>query len=259
MELQIFTNDEFGQVRTIMKDGEPWFVGKDVAAALGYRTASEMVRMIKDADKGKHLVYTPGGNQTVIVINDSGLYNAAFRSKVPSAQKFRDWVTSEVLPQIRKTGGYIPIKEEDSEMDILSKAILIAQKTLAQKDALIAQQNKIIEDKDQTITKQKPLVDFAVQVADTTNLIDMKGMAKLLKDENITIGRTRLFDWLRNKKILMSDNTPYQNYIERGYFVVKESLIQLKNGNTKTSLTTYITGKGQIYIVNRIKKEYITS
>lgn len=258
MELQIFNNEEFGDIRTIMKDNEPWFVGKDVAAALGYKSIRDaLARHVDGEDKGVVKHDTLGGAQELIVINESGLYSLVLKSKLPSAKSFKRWVTSEVLPQIRKTGGYIPVKQEDSDLEIMSKAILIAQNTLAQKDALIAKQNEMIQQKDQTINQQKPLVDFATHVAKTDNLISMNDMAKLLCDNGIEIGRTRLFTWLRDNKYFLKDKSaPYQKYIDKGYFVVKESVLQLSSGRIKTTLTTYVTGTGQIYLLNKIKDYY---
>jgi anti-repressor protein len=270
MELQIFNNEEFGQVRSLMKDEEPWFVGKDVAAALGYKSIRDaLARHVDGEDKGVVKHDTLGGAQELIVINESGLYSLVLKSKLPSAKSFKRWVTSEVLPQIRKTGGYIPIKQEDSELEIMSKAILIAQNTLAQKDALIAKQNEMIQQKDQTIQiqdntiqQQKPLVDFAVHVGKTDDLIDMMSMAKLVSNNGIKMGRATLFDWLRDNKYffkksgLKEGNVPYQKYIDKGYFVVKENPLKLNSGRIKVTLTTYVTGTGQIYLLDKIKKYY---
>lgn len=193
------------------------------------------------------------------IVNESGFYSLAFGSKLDSAQRFKHWVTKEVLPQIRKTGGYIPIKEDDSDKDILAKAVLIAQKTLEQKDALIAQQKETIEIQDKTLKTQKPLVDFACQVAKTDDLIDMMSMSKLLSDNDIKMGRTKLFEWLIDNKYFFKKTgtkkgkVPYQKYVDSGYFVVKESVMSLPNRKTTTTLTPYVTGKGQIYLVKKIQ------
>ena len=263
MELQIFTNDEFGQVRSLIIDDEPWFVGNDITTILKYKDKYSALRKnVDDEDKRVCPVGSTFGLQDTVVINESGLYSLVLKSKLPSAKAFKRWVTSEVLPQIRKTGGYIPIKQEDSELEIMSKAFLIAQRTLEQKEALIAQQNKIIEDKEQTITKQKPLVNFAAHVAKTDDLIDIGEMANLLCDNGIDIGKTRLFNWLKNNKYFFNKKgskegvVPYQKYISDGYFVVKESVFELDNGKKKTRLKTYVTGLGQIYLLNKIKDNY---
>lgn len=182
-------------------------------------------------------------------LTESGVYKLVFKSRKPNAEAFTDWVTDEVLPQIRHTGGYIPVKEEDSDDEIMAKALIIAHKTIEKKDAIIAQKNKKLEE-------QKPLVDFANQVSDSTNLIDIGRMAKLLKNENINIGRNRLFDWLRQNGYLMRNNIPYQKYIESGYFTVKESTFITPLG-TNTYQKTYITGKGQLFIAHKLKEYYL--
>lgn len=115
--------------------------------------------------------------------------------------------------------------------------------------------DKTIKNLELTIEEQRPLVDFANKVSDSSNLIDMGKMAKLLKDEHINIGRNRLFEWLRRKEILMKNNMPYQRYIDGGYFKVKESVYETPYGS-KTQQTTYVTGRGQIYITEKLRKEY---
>ncbi len=122
-ELQIFNNTEFGQIRTVTIDNEPWFVASDIAKSLGYRMASDMTRRIDDEDKGTHLLRTHGGTQEMTTINESGLYSAIFDSKLPSAKKFKRWVTSEVLPTIRRTGSYA---RELTKDDYLKAAQIIA-------------------------------------------------------------------------------------------------------------------------------------
>lgn len=181
-------------------------------------------------------------------ITESGVYKLVFKSRKPNAEAFTDWVTDEVLPQIRQTGGYIPVKEEYSDEEIMAKAFIIAQKTIEKKDAIIAQKDKKLEE-------QKPLVDFANQVSGSTNLIDVGKMSKLLKNEKISIGRNRLFEWLRQNGYLMRNNIPYQKYIESGYFTVKEFTFTSPLG-TKTYQKTYITGKGQLFIANKLKECY---
>lgn len=246
-ELEIFKNDEFGEVRTLVIGDEPYFVASDIARHLGYRMASDMTRRIDNEDKGTHSVSTPSGIQNMSVINESGLYTAIIGSKLPSAKKFKRWVTSEVLPSIRKHGAYMT--EQTIEKALTSPDFLIQLAT-----QLKEEQNarRLAEQK---IEEQKPLVEFATKVSDSSNLIDMGEMAKLLKDEHINIGRNRLFDWLRNNRILMPNNVPYQRYIDGGYFKVKESVYETPYG-TKTQITTKVSGKGQIYITEKLRKEW---
>ncbi len=246
-ELEIFKNEEFGEVRTLTIDGEPWFVGKDIATALGYKNTRQAISTNVDIeDKGVHSVDTPSGKQNMSIINESGLYALIFGSKLESANRFKHWVTSEVLPSIRKHGAYMT--NEVIERTLTDPDYLIQLATALKEER---QARKLAE---QTIEEQKPLVDFANQVSDTTDLIDMKTMAKLLKDNNINIGRNRLFEFLRIKKILMKDNQPYQQYVDAGYFKVNEYTYTNSFGQTKTNRQTFVTGKGQLYITKKVKE-----
>jgi anti-repressor protein len=254
----VFNNDEFGNIRTVILNNNPWFVGKDVAECLGYTNSKKAIRdHVDDEDKimGERNV-TPsitdklGRVQYPVFINESGLYALIFGSKLDSAKEFKHWVTSEVLPQIRKTGGYIPIEKEDDDLTIMAKALNIMQNTLAQKDELLAQ-------KEEVISQQKPLVDFANTVSATETMVDMKTMAKLLEKENqdIHMGRNKLFAWLRKEGYLMSDNTPYERYVKQGIFKLTESEVETKNGN-KLITKTYVTGKGQLYLTKKLAQYF---
>lgn len=254
----VFNNDEFGNIRTVILNNNPWFVGKDVAECLGYTNSKKAIRdHVDDEDKimGERNV-TPsitdklGRVQYPVFINESGLYALIFGSKLDKAKEFKHWVTSEVLPQIRKTGGYIPIEKDDDDLTIMAKALNIMQNTLEQKDELLAQ-------KEEVISKQKPLVDFANTVSATPTMVDMKTMAKLLKKENqdIHMGRNKLFAWLRKEGYLMSDNTPYERYVKQGIFKLTESEVETKNGN-KLITKTYVTGKGQLYLAKKLAQYF---
>lgn len=242
-ELEIFKNEEFGEIRTVTIDGEPWFVAKDIANNLGYQNGSRDInRHVHEEDRVKDMIFDGRQNKETILINESGLYALILGSKLESAKKFKHWVTSEVLPAIRKHGLY-------ATEDLLNDPdLLIAMATELKNER---QARKLAEEK---IEKQKPLVDFANQVSDTTDLIDMKTMAKLLKDSNIDIGRNRLFEFLRIKKILMKDNQPYQQYVDVGYFKVIEHTYTDFLGQTKTRRQTLVTGKGQLYITKKVKE-----
>ena len=249
-KIEIFANEEFGEIRTVIVNEEPYFVGKDVAEILGYSNPSKaLADHVDEDDKLNNESLSSLGQRGGWLINESGLYSLIFSSKMPNAKKFKHWVTAEVLPQIRKTGGYIPIGEDETNDEFLAKAFIIATQTLRKKDKIIASKNKQLE-------AQEPLVNFANKVSNSSNLIDMDKMAKLLKDEKINIGRNRLFQWLRKKEILMKNNVPYQKYIERGYFKLKELAYETPYG-TKTNVITLITGKGQIYITEKLRKEYL--
>ena len=251
-ELEIFKNEEFGEVKTLLINDVPYFCANDIAKALGYKRAADAV---STHCKGsvKHRYLTNGGEQEAKFIPEGDVYRLIMKSKLPSAEKFESWVVEEVLPSIRKHGAYMTnevIERTLTDPDYLIQ-LATALKNERKEKELEKQRRKQAE---KTIEKQKPLVDFANQVSDTTDLIDMKTMAKLLKDNNINIGRNRLFEFLRIKKILMKDNQPYQQYVNAGYFKVNEYTYTNSLGKTKTNRQTFITGKGQLYITKKVKE-----
>lgn len=247
-DLQIFKNPEFGAIRTIEKDGEPWFVGKDVAAALGYEKPTDAVRKHVDVeDRGISKMETPSGAQETTIINESGLYSLVLSSKLPTAKKFKRWVTSEVIPSIRKHGAYMT---PDKLEEVLLKPDTLIQ--LAQNLKAEQEKRRALEVK---MEEQKPKVLFAesVEVAKTSILIGE--LAKLLKQNGINIGQNRLFEWLRNNGYLIrrqgSDyNMPTQRAMEMGLFEIKETTITHSDGHIHISKTPKVTGKGQVYFVN---------
>jgi len=266
-ELKVFKNEEFGSVRTTMIDGEPWFVGKDVAGILGYQNGNrDICRHVAEEDRFmadeklntktvSNFNYKELGQRGGWLINESGLYALILSSKLPSAKKFKHWITSEVLPTIRKTGGYVAdddlfintyLPDADERTRLMLRATLTAMKDLSK---TVASQNEKLE-------TQKPLVEFADRVSNTAGLIDMSEMAKLLHDRNIPIGRNKLFRWLRDSGVLRKNNEPYQKYIENGYFKVREYLIKSSDGD-KVCTQTYVTGKGQLWIAKKLSEEYL--
>lgn len=240
-ELQVFKNQEFGQVRTLTLNDEPWFVGKDVAEALGYaEPRSAVSKKVDDADRGVAEMETPSGKQNMTIINESGLYALIFGSKLESAQKFKRWVTSEVLPALRKTGQY-QVKEL-SGSELMAKALIEAQNVLAAKD-------KVIEE-------MKPKVVFADAVATSHTSILVGELAKILKQNGIDMGQKRLFAWLREKGYLIKRqgtdyNMPTQKAMELGLFEIKEGSYVNGSGVNITTKTPKITGKGQQYFINK--------
>ena len=251
-KIKIFYHDVFGEVRTLTIDGEPWFVGKDIAEVLGYSNSRKaLADHVDDEDKmdGVTIRDSIGREQKPIFINESGLYSLILSSRLPGAKAFKRWITSEVLPTIRKTGGYV------SNEELFTETYLpFADDSVKE---LFRLNLKVIRQLNEKIEQDKPLVDFANHVGKSENLIDMGTMAKLAEKEveNIRIGRTRLFKWLREKDVLMSNNLPYQRYVEAGYFQVCDA-----NGGSKEKPLifpqTMVTGKGQIYLINRLKNEY---
>ncbi len=247
-EMMIFNNPEFGSVRTVCIDGEPWLVGKDVAFILGYsEPRSAVSKKVDKEDRGVAKMATPSGKQEMTIINESGFYSLVLSSKLPTAKRFKRWVTSEVLPTIRKTGGYV------ANEDVFVETYLhFADEPIKQ---LFKIQCRVINQLNERIRKDEPKVKFADHVSDSTNLIDVNKMAKLCADHGIRIGRNRLFAWMRARGLLMGGNIPYQEYIENGYFRVKESVYET-NGQKRTYQQTFVTGKGQQYILSRLMREY---
>lgn len=251
-EIQLFHNDEFGEVRTVIIDGEPWFVGRDVASILMYaNTRKALLDHVDTEDKrdGVTIRDSIGREQNPVLINESGVYSLILSSKQSNAKRFKHWVTSEILPTIRKTGGYM-IQDSTYFIDkyfttASAQQRLILQSAMAEIETLTRQ-----------IAENKPKVEFADQVADSSTLIDMNALAKLTEHNGFPIGRNRLFKWLRFKRILMPSNIPYQEYIERGFFEIRECIYTV-HGDTRLSYKTLVTGKGQIYVITRLRKEYL--
>lgn len=244
-EVITFNNEEFGSMRGMTIDNEPWFVGKDVAAALGYGTGKSLnnavSRHVEDEDKGVTEMMTPGGKQNIIIINESGLYSLILHSKLPSAKKFKHWVTSTVLPSIRKNGGYIQNQENLSETEILANAVLVAQ--------------KVIEEKNQKILQMTPKADFYDTLMDTKNAIPMGEAAKRL---DMNIGRNNLFAILRKHGVLDAHNIPYQSMIDRRYFRVITKTCSTYY-DTRSYSVTMVLPAGLEYIRNILIKEGFSS
>ena len=249
-ELQIFNNEEFGQVRTVEIDGKPYFVANDVARALGYVAPKDAVaRHCKGALNRRYL--TEGGKQEMKMIPEGDMYRLITHSKLESAERFESWVFDEVLPSIRKNGGYISGQENLSDEELLEKAVLVAQRKLAERD-------KIIEQQKQKIEQDKPKTIFADAVSTSHTSILIGDLAKLICQNGVQIGQKRLFEWMRQNNFLIksgsSRNMPMQRYVEQGLFEIKESNVQNPDGSVRITKTTKVTGKGQIYFVNQFLK-----
>lgn len=266
-ELQIFNNPEFGEVRTVNIGGEPWLVGKDVSVALGYANPQRAIRdHVDDEDKGVTEMVTPGGTQKVPIINESGLYSLVLSSKLPTAKKFKRWVTSEVLPAIRKHGGYMtPEKVEEA---LLNPDVLIQLATELKEERnknkalhdLAVEQDKHIARQNDRIATLEPKGIFAdsVSASDTTILIGE--LAKIIKQNGTDIGQNRLFQWMRDQKYLIGRkgtdyNMPTQKSMKLGLFTIKETTINHSDGHVSISKTPKVTGKGQVYFVNKFLRK----
>lgn len=248
--LQIFNSPEFGQVRIVQKNGEPWFVGKDVAEILGYsNTKDAIAKHVDDEDKLGAQIATSGQNRNMTIINESGLYSLILSSKMPKAKEFKRWVTSEVIPAIRKTGGYIAGSENMTDAEIMAKAVLVAQSTIRQRD-------QRIKELESDVAAAKPKVLFADAVSASDSTILIGDLAKILKQNGHPIGQKRLFEWLRGNGYLIKRqgadyNSPTQRAMEMGLFKIKETAISHSDGHVSVSKTTKVTGKGQQYFINK--------
>ena len=242
-EIKVFSNAEFGKIRTLNRDGEPWFVGKDVATALGYSNASKaLADHVAEEDKLNNESLSSLGQRGGWLINESGLYSLILSSKLDSAKRFKRWVTAEVLPSIRKSGGYIAGQDEMSDTELLAKALLVAQRQIERRNAQIAE--------------MQPKALFADAVAASHTSILIGELAKILKQNGVDIGQNRLFDTLRQQGYLIRRNgtdynSPRQRAMELGLFEVKESTVGNPDGSVRVTRTTKVTGKGQQYFINK--------
>lgn len=251
-EIKIFENAEFGSVRTLEVNGEPYFVGKDVADILGYQNGSRDInRHVDTEDRADVAIHDGSQNRNMTIINESGLYSLILSSKLPKAKEFKHWVTSEVLPSIRKHGAYMTD-------DVLHKAI-------TEPDFLIKLATELKEEQEKRkkletkVEQDKPLVLFADSVQASHTSILIGDLAKILKQNGVDIGQKRLFGWMREQGFLMkggaSKNMPSQYSMERGLMEIKESTVNMPDGSIRVTKTTKVTGKGQIYFVNKFLGE----
>ena len=244
--LQIFKNSEFGEIRTVTVNDEPMFCLADICKALEIKNATDVAKRL-DEDERTRLNLGRQGETNFIT--ESGLYAVILRSDKPNAKKFRKWVTSEVLPSIRKNGGYITGQENMTDDELMAKALMVAQ-------------NKIAE-KDRQIERMKPKEIFADAVSASETSILVGDLAKLISQNGYKIGQKRLFEWLRTNNFLIksgsSRNMPQQRFVEQGLFEIKESNIQNPDGSVRITRTTKVTGKGQIYFVNKFMNSEVTA
>lgn len=248
-EIRIFSNQEFGSIRTVEIDGEPWFVGKDVAERLGYKEPTKAAReKVDEEDRGVSKIDTPSGVQEMTIINESGLYSLVLSSKLPRAKAFKRWVTSEVIPSIRKHGAYMTLET--------------AEQMLSNPDFMIRllQELKSEQEQRRELERQKkedaPKVLFADAVKTSRTSILVGELAKILKQNGVETGQTRLFSWLRDNGFLIkrkgSDyNMPTQKAMEAGLFEIKETAVTHADGHVSVNRTPKVTGKGQLYFVER--------
>ncbi len=246
--ISTFNNPAFGSVRAVSINNEPYFVGKDVTEVLGYQNGSRDINRHVDAeDRRKAMVFDGNQDKETILINESGLYSLILGSKLPKAKEFKRWVTAEVLPAIRKTGGYV----NDTAQFVES---YFGQLEPSQKHALtmMFEESKRMSAQ---LKEQAPKVLFANAVETAHNSILIGDLAKIIRQNGVDIGQKRLFEWLRQNGYLIKDgqskNMPTQKAMEMSLFEVKESTINNPDGSVRITRTTKVTGKGQTYFVKK--------
>lgn len=269
MKVRIFSDARFGDIRvSLTEKKEPLFCLSDVCKVLDIRNPS----MVKSRLSAKGLIntdtLTKGGVQTMTFINEGNLYKVIFQSRKPEAEQFQDWVFDEVLPSIRKDGGYMAVATDDTPEDIMAKALLIARTALERKEkrileqeqkinaqnTLMVLQNSVIEKQKEKINEDAPKVIFSDAIVGSRTSCLVGELAKIITQNGYTIGQNKLFEWMRNKGYLGKYgeryNIPNQQYIEMGLFEIKKTVHE-ENGVLVSKSTTKVTGKGQLYFINK--------
>ena len=240
-DIQKFTNEEFGTIRTVEQDGKVMFCGKDVATALGYTNPNKALRDHTRGERFVHPLETCGGTQQVQFITEGDLYRLIASSKLPSAQQFESWVFDEVLPSIRKQGGYMTARADETPEQIMARALMLA------KDTMDRQQREIAE------LRPKALYADAVTASDGTCLVGE--LAKMMRQNGVQVGQNRLFEWLRRDGYLgktgSNRNVPTQRAMEQGLFRIKETAVTHSDGHVTVNRTPKITGHGRVVLMNR--------
>lgn len=255
-ELQIFDNKEFGEVRTLLIDSEPWFVGKDVADILGYQNGSRDInRHVDEEDRDKVMLFDGNQNKETIIINESGLYSLILSSKMPDAKKFKHWVTSEVIPSIRKNGGYISGQENMTDDELLEKAIIVAQKKIAERDKQIKALETEVVEMNNTISEMQPKVNYVDLILKSKSTVlvtqiaqdygmSAKSFNKVLKDLGVQhkVGG----QWIL-----------YRQYQGLGYVHSRTIDITRSSGQADVVMQTEWTQKGRLFLYELLKKNGI--
>lgn len=278
-EIQIFENAQFGQIRTSMTEqGEPLFCLADVCKALDLNGGARNVKSRLSA-KGVVSINTPtnGGNQQINFITEPNLYKCIFQSRKKEAEAFQDWVCSDVLPSIRKNGGYMVARAEETPEEIMARALVVAKATIErQQGAILAAQKKaaLLDATNKGLTKQVeglerakqyllPGATFANAVKTSEHSILVGELARIIKQNGVEIGQNRLFAWLRDNGYLCKKgemyNQPTQKAMGMGLFEIKKTVITKPNGDSLVTTTTKVTGKGQVYFVNKFLYDTINT
>lgn len=251
-EVKIFNNPKFGDVRIFIVNNEPWFVGKDVALLLGYaKPENALSTHVDDEDKTITLIQGTGSNykSNTTIINESGMYSLVFGSRLKTAKDFKHWVTSDVLPSIRKTGGYISTNDNMTESEIMARAVLVANSTIEKRNERIRQLEADNAEKARAIEEAQPSIVFTQAVSGSVSSCLVGELAKLIDQSGFPMGEKRLFRWLRDNGYLGTKgeryNIPNQRYIEKGFFELKKGTRSGNNGVMHTTVTTKVLVRGR--------------
>lgn len=274
--IRIFSNAQFGQIRTAGTSEQPLFCLADLCKAIGINNPRMVRNRIDKEDVSQIDTPTTSGIQSITYVTESGMYDVILRSDSPQAKPFRKWVTSEVLPSIRKSGGYMVAHVDETPEQIMARALIVAQDTInrqksqvvaSEKKALLLQcQNEVLaemgEAKDRTIKFLQPGATFAKAVQTSECSVLVGDLARIIKQNGVEIGQNRLFDWLRKKGFLISRvgesyNLPTQKSLNMGLFEIKKTVITKPDGTSLVTTTPKVTGKGQVYFVNKFLYEII--
>lgn len=250
MSIQVFESAEFGTVRVSTQDGEPWFVAKDVCDVLGLDHTA--LRKLDADEKGRDSIPTLGGTQQMTMVSEPGFYRLVMKSRKPEAKAFQRWVTHEVLPAIRRDGGYMAAKPDETPEETMARALRIADETMRR-------QKERIESLSSANAEMRPKALFADAVAASESTCLVGELAKMLRQNGVDIGQNRLFDWLRERGYLGKGgdnrNVPTQASMDMGLFRIKETAVTHSDGRVTINRTPKVTGKGQVYFVQKFLGE----
>lgn len=255
--IMAFENASFGTIRTVTNNDEPWFVAKDIAEILGYNNTAAMTRILFEDEKGMQILHTPGGDQNLTTLNEPGFYHAIMQRRSSwvkndearhRVEAFQRWVTHEVLPAIRKTGGYMAAKPDETPEETMARALRIADDTMRR-------QRERIEGLSAENAELRPKAMFADAVAASDGTCLVGELAKMIRQNGVDIEQNRLFGWLRDNGWLgrsgCNRNVPTQKAMDMGLFRIKETAVTHSNGHVTVTRTPKVTGKGQTYFVNK--------
>lgn len=255
--IKIFKSERFGEIRTAGTVEEPLFCLADVCSCLGLSAKGVNQRLSKGV-VSTYPLETAGGTQQALFVTEDGLYDVILDSRKPEAKAFRKWITSEVLPSIRRTGGYIASKDDDTPEEIMARALIIAQDTMQRQRERISRLQAENREQADRIAADAPKVLFANALKASDRSILVGELAKILKQNGYDTGQKRLFAWLRESGYLMKGgserNQPTQRSMEMGLFEVTKGVVTRPDDTVLTTVTTKVTPKGQEYFINKLVK-----